>query len=127
MSTESYKKICNSDELKPGGTGVKCIVKCGQQRLPLFAIRYENEVFAYLNRCAHLMLELDWDDGEFFDASGEYLICANHGALFEPQTGLCVNGPCYGASLTAVSVSEVDSVIVLNDATYEIETDSGNQ
>jgi nitrite reductase/ring-hydroxylating ferredoxin subunit len=33
------------------------------------------------------------------------LVCAAHGASFEMEQGLCVAGPCKGASLVAVAVT----------------------
>lgn len=121
MSSKNFHVICNSDDLKSGGIGVKFNVTVGSQPVPAFVIRFEDSVYAYLNRCAHMMLELDWDDAEYFDTSGEYLICSNHGALFEPNTGVCVNGPCYGASLIAISVKEADSTVVLDDERFEMD------
>ena len=120
MSSKKFHMICNSDDLKSGGTGVKFNVSVGSQPVPAFVVRFEGSVYAYLNRCAHMMLELDWDDAEYFDTSGEYLICSNHGALYEPNTGVCVNGPCYGASLIAISVKEIDSIVILDDERFEI-------
>ncbi len=122
MSDKTNKIICNSDQIEPGGTGFKFNLISGSQQVPAFLIRFNGTVYGYLNRCAHLMLELDWDDAEYFDADGEYLICSNHGALFEPHTGLCVNGPCYGSSLAQISVSELDNAIVLDDERFEIAT-----
>lgn len=121
MNADKEKLICNSNELQSGGTGLKFTLKSETQQVPAFVIRFEGTVYGYLNRCAHLMLELDWDDAEFFDTSGEYLICSNHGAMFEPHTGLCMNGPCYGASLAAISVTERDDKVVLDDARFDVE------
>jgi hypothetical protein len=41
-------------------------------------------------------MELDWQAGEFFDFDREFLICATHGALYEPSSGACAGGPCAG-------------------------------
>ncbi len=120
MSAEQTKIICSANELDSGGTGVKFTLKSGTQQVPAFVIRFDGIVYGYLNRCAHLMLELDWDDAEYFDNSGEYLICSNHGAMFEPHTGLCINGPCYGASLSAITVMEQNETILLDDERFEI-------
>jgi nitrite reductase/ring-hydroxylating ferredoxin subunit len=60
-----------------------------------------------------LPTELDWNFGHFLDSDKEFLVCASHGALYDPLTGLCVAGPCRGRSLEAVDVSEVDGKIVL--------------
>jgi len=47
----------------------------------------------------------------------EYIMCANHGALFEIDTGLCVYGPCKKQSLTAVPFSvKEDKIYLLSDA-----------
>ena len=34
------------------------------------------------------------------------LVCAAHGALYEPDTGRCVAGPCLGARLVGLRVRE---------------------
>jgi nitrite reductase/ring-hydroxylating ferredoxin subunit len=82
---------------------------------PAFAIRCGREVHAYLNRCAHRLVELDWEPGQFFDAERRYLVCATHGALYEPASGTCVAGPCRGAALVAVPVRERDGAVWLAD------------
>lgn len=65
-------------------------------------LNHEGEFFAYANRCCHIQLSLDWVDNHFFSADKRYLICANHGATYEPSTGECVWGPCFGACLEVV-------------------------
>jgi nitrite reductase/ring-hydroxylating ferredoxin subunit len=47
---------------------------------------------------------LDWVDNQFFSVDGRYLMCANHGAVFEPKTGDCIWGPCAGLALQSVSL-----------------------
>lgn len=56
-------------------------------------------VHAFLNRCPHLGVPLNWDDDQFMDSDDRLLRCATHGALFEPDTGLCLLGPCRGEHL----------------------------
>jgi nitrite reductase/ring-hydroxylating ferredoxin subunit len=70
-------------------------------------------VHAYLNRCAHRSLELDWNEGDFFDAFGEHLLCATHGARYAPASGACVGGPCRGAGLVKPAVSEENGDVLL--------------
>lgn len=127
MKVEPNTIICQSDEVQSGSTGFKFYLISNSQQIPAFVIRFKGEVYGYFNRCAHLMLELDWDDAEFFDTSGELLVCSNHGAMFEPDTGLCVNGPCYGASLESISVTEVGSDIVLADTRFQVDSSLGEQ
>ncbi|MCM2355602.1 MAG: Rieske (2Fe-2S) protein, partial [Arenimonas sp.] len=59
---------------------------------------------AWLNICPHAGRRLDWAPGKFLVDQGR-LVCAAHGASFELGAGVCVAGPCRGASLTAVAVA----------------------
>lgn len=116
------RTICESSLLESGGTGHKFLVEHDGEQLQAFVIRFGGKIYAYLNECPHLFLELDWDHGEFFDVSEEYIICTNHGALFEPTSGVCVSGPCYGASLPSVPITEVDNAVMLDGVQYRLAT-----
>jgi nitrite reductase/ring-hydroxylating ferredoxin subunit len=105
--------ICDSTALADGGKGVRFSVLRAGKPVPAFAVRYNGHVHAYLNQCAHIGVELDWIEGEFFDCSGLYLICATHGATYEPDTGHCIAGPCKGQRLTALDVAEDDGRVCL--------------
>lgn len=102
----NQRLICASDELVEGGRGVRFTVDCQGVSEPAFVVRFRQRAYAYMNRCAHLPVELDWQPGEFFDVSGLYLICATHGALYAPESGSCLGGRCNGKGLLAVSVAE---------------------
>jgi len=106
-------KVCTSIRLQEGGGGVRFMVELKGNIGPAFAVRHAGRVVAYLNRCAHKLVELDWQEGEFFDAEQRYLVCATHGALYDPASGVCVGGPCIGAALTLVPVREADEVVWL--------------
>ncbi len=46
------------------------------------------------------------------DSERRWLICAAHGALYEPATGACAGGPCEGRGrLVAVPVWEIDGMV----------------
>ena len=109
MSEAIY--ICDSESLDEGGKGIRFPVTVDGDDLTAFVVRYGLEPRAYLNRCAHLPMELDWTEGEFFESSGLYLMCATHGALYEPDTGHCAGGPCRGGRLHAINVIERDKKI----------------
>jgi nitrite reductase/ring-hydroxylating ferredoxin subunit len=98
--------VCASGDLAEGGDGVRFEVESKGEKLPAFAIRYRGRVYAYLNRCAHISMELDWQPGKFFDAEREYLICSTHGALYAPESGACRGGPCKGAGLSRLDAWE---------------------
>ncbi len=104
---EQLIPICASHELQNSATGKRFMLNVGiAETLACFVIRFQDQVYGYLNQCQHLPVELDWNHGEFFDKQGQYLICATHGALYEPQTGYCVVGPCAGKYLTKLKVVE---------------------
>ena len=109
MSEAIY--ICDSESLDEGGKGIRFPVTVACDDLTAFVVRYGQEPRAYLNRCAHLPMELDWTEGEFFESSGLYLMCATHGALYEPDTGQCAGGPCRGGRLHAINVIEREKKI----------------
>ncbi len=65
-------------------------------------VRRAAAVVAYANICPHKGHPLNLADDDFLVAvagSGQLLRCVAHGALFVPETGLCVAGPCSGRSL----------------------------
>ena len=108
--------ICKSSELRDAGNGVRFAThdKNGEEA-SAFVIRHHGVVFGYLNRCAHIQVELDWQHGQFFDADSELLMCATHGALYLPDTGECIGGPCRGAFLTKLLITEKDGKVYLID------------
>lgn len=109
------KLIGASDELSERGPAIRFEVDEDGLAAPAFAIRYRGRVYAYVNRCAHISLELDFMPGHFFDNSRQYLICATHGALYEPDSGRCAAGPCNGEGLEPLGVVERDGRIELTD------------
>lgn len=98
--------IGSSEAIHERGTGLRFDMEVEGEEVPAFAVRVNGRVQAYLNQCAHIPVELDWKEGEFFDISGSYLICATHGAWYRPDDGLCLGGPCVGKRLTKVAVEE---------------------
>ena len=68
----------------------------------LIALRRQGSLRVFLNRCPHRGIELDWIPGAFLAADGHHLQCATHGALFDPETGICISGPCAGESLQII-------------------------
>ncbi len=99
--------------LEEAGRGLRFEVERGGETVPAFPVRWGGRVHAYLNRCAHLPVELDFNPGDFFDASRLYLICSTHGALYAPDTGVCMGGRCSGRGLIPLEVFERDGGIYL--------------
>lgn len=109
MNSEIF--VCASGDLVDGGAGVRFPVVAGREEATGFVIRYDNVAHGYLNRCAHVPIELDWAPGEFFEASGLYIMCATHGAIYMPDTGYCTGGPCRGSSLRKINIVEKEQKI----------------
>lgn len=107
--------IAPAGALPEGGRGVRFAWPPAGGEGKGFAVRFDGEPRAFVNRCPHLGVELDWEPGEFFEETGLYLVCSTHGAIFEPSTGLCVAGPCRGARLEAIAVEERDGLVQLID------------
>jgi nitrite reductase/ring-hydroxylating ferredoxin subunit len=102
--------LCNSTDLAEGGHAVSFDVVYAGQTCRAFAIRFEGLPHAYLNRCTHVAMEMDFQPDQFFDASGRWLLCATHGAEYVPNTGECAGGPCRGG-LIKIELSESDGVV----------------
>ena len=115
------KLITSTDGLEEGGKGVRFDVRNKQgEVIPAFVIYYDCQYFAYLNRCGHIAVQLDYMPGEFFADDGQTLICATHGAEYAPDTGACLGGPCYGVGLSALDVNELDGQLFLINDNYEV-------
>jgi len=115
---DAKRLICPSNDLADGGDGVRFEVEVEGKPQPAFAVRYGGRVYAYLNRCAHMPMELDWKPGKFFDVWGLHLICSTHGATYAPDTGRCVRGPCFEEGLVPVPVEERDGRVFVKGNRY---------
>lgn len=110
---ERKRVICRSEDVQERNHGVRFALPELGERTTGFVVRYNGVVQAYVNRCAHLPVELDWNEGDFFNTTRNYLICATHGAHYEPETGHCVMGPCKGRGLEKIPVQECNGEIMI--------------
>lgn len=107
--------VCfDSSALVEKGEGLRFSIPTLGPHATGFVIRFEGKAYAYVNRCAHVPVELDWTHGQFFDSSQTLLICATHGAMYAPQSGHCVLGPCRGKQLTALPVTEQNGRVCIH-------------
>jgi nitrite reductase/ring-hydroxylating ferredoxin subunit len=117
-SLAGWQRVGDAQELLEGGDGLRFeLERSGLDPLAAFCVRFEGRVCAFLNRCAHVPVELDWQPGKFFDDTGLYLICATHGAMYKADTGACIAGPCRGQSLRALMAKEEGKQIWVKMAT----------
>jgi nitrite reductase/ring-hydroxylating ferredoxin subunit len=103
--------LCRADQLAERGRAVVFDVLLWRQPARAFALRFDGRVVAYINRCAHVPTEMDWQPGEFLDAERRNIVCSIHGATYAPESGRCVGGPCGRGRLIALEVSESDGQV----------------
>jgi len=87
-------------------SGVRFTIHLDGVEWPAFVIRRRGRFHGYLNVCRHEARELDFGDAHFFDEAADALVCCHHGARYDPETGVCVAGPCAGARLTALALEQ---------------------
>ena len=119
--------IGNATRITEGGKGLRFTVRSASPRpgleeelIPAFAIKYDSGVHAYINRCGHIAVQLDFMPGEFFTDDGNTLMCATHGAEYAPDTGACLGGPCFGIGLEPLATQVIGDEIVLSDPRYVV-------
>ena len=103
--------LCASAELAERGQALVFDVLQYGEPVRAFALRFEGSVVAYLNRCLHVPVEMDWQPGVFLDSEQRFILCSTHGAAYEPMDGRCVGGPCGRGRLTALRVEERDGQV----------------
>lgn len=101
MSVQQIVRVCSLSAL--GDPGAREFFS-GKGNWPYrgFVVQLNGELRAYANVCPHKRHPLNIDDDDFLAPKLRLLRCSSHGALFEPETGLCVHGPCAGRSLSSL-------------------------
>ena len=102
--------VGRADDLAPGQSR-KFLLQCGGREIEAFVVNHGGSLHAYVNRCCHIPMTMDWVENQFFSDDAAYIQCATHGALYEPASGECVAGPPIGQCLTAVPIVVQDGVI----------------
>ncbi len=99
-------------DIPPGGSAKFPLLWRGR-RVEGFVVNFQGRFHAYVNQCIHAGTPLDWWPNEFYTDDGRLLICATHGALYEPDTGRCAGGPCGGGALYPLAVRLVDGRVIV--------------
>ena len=110
MSHNPRHVICRLEEIPdPGARGFA--LPGAQFPDEWFLVRRGAVVRAFRNVCPHTGRFLNWKPDAFLTKDKSLIMCAGHGALFEPDAGMCVAGPCVGRALepmpAAVEAGEV--------------------
>jgi len=110
--------ICSAGDIEPGSArafSLSRITETGENRpFPILVVRtHANDYLGYVNACPHQGIWLNVGAGEFFTADRAFLKCGRHGAQFEIDTGLCIDGPCDGKSLKPIALAVADGDVCL--------------
>lgn len=107
--------LCHTDDLeKTGAKGLE--IKLKRKKTDIFVVANEAGVFAYVNRCPHAGTPLEWQEDQFFNPSGDALMCATHGAEFTIEEGDCFAGPCKGDQLDKLEITQKNDKIYLTSS-----------
>jgi len=110
--------ICATDAVERGGAkafSLSRIDASGESRpFPIVVIRtHDNDYIGYVNACPHDGVWLNIGSGDFFTPDRAFLKCGRHGATFEIDNGLGIDGPCQGKSLEPIALAVVDGEVCL--------------
>lgn len=102
--SSTTEPLCHVSELSDGQARGFWPDEDGQDRF--FIVRHEGQVHAWRNSCPHVPgAPMAWKRHAYLSPDGQQVMCHAHGARFEPDTGLCVHGPCQGERLRRVRLS----------------------
>ncbi len=107
-------ELCLVEDIPDGGARGFDLGAAYEPR-EIFLMREGAAVFAYINSCPHLGTPLEMVDDQFVNDEG-YIVCSTHGALFEPQNGLCISGPCFDDYLSRaqIRIEENGQILLLS-------------
>jgi nitrite reductase/ring-hydroxylating ferredoxin subunit len=109
---DTEKVLCALDQLADS----PCrgfLVGDGPWPLSGFVVRKGRRVRAYLNRCPHAAHPLNLKPHDFLTPDRSLIVCSSHGALFDIDSGYCVDGPCAGESLVPIPVEVLGGHVLL--------------
>lgn len=104
---------CPASAVAPGQSATFRI-QCGPRLVNGFLVNHAGMYHAYVNRCAHAGTTLDTWPNEFFSEDGRHLVCSTHGAVYAPDSGVCVEGPCPGARLEPLPLARAGDTLIVS-------------
>lgn len=96
------------------GRGMRFTLAAADELVDAFVIDDGGRHRAFVNRCPHAGRPLDREPGRFWSDDGLHLVCGAHGAIFDPASGICVEGPCPGARLEPLRVERDGTHLVIS-------------
>jgi nitrite reductase/ring-hydroxylating ferredoxin subunit len=87
------------------------VLQIGEAFFHGFVVRRGDEVTGFVDRCPHMGFPLAQELDRYLTREGDLILCSWHGALFKPDDGKCIGGPCAGHALTPWPVEVVDGMV----------------
>jgi hypothetical protein len=110
--SESLVPLCLAQTCVDGGLdAVPFDVVFGGQTCRAFAVRFEGQVHAYLNRCTHVAMEMDYQPNRIFDDTGQWLLCAHPRRRLPARYRCLRRWPLPGRAGEDLALSEADGVV----------------
>lgn len=103
---------------RPGSEGDRDDESEGDDQREAILLRTGTGVACWLNYCRHFT-DIRLDKGSGAPTREGEVVCANHGAMFDRDSGLCTFGPCKGAYLNGIDVVVENGEVYLDDPDYE--------
>jgi nitrite reductase/ring-hydroxylating ferredoxin subunit len=110
--TDGAMVVARIGELGPGETKKFVLWWRGREE-ECFVVNHAGRLYAYINRCCHVPMSMDWIENQFMTEDKQYILCATHGACYQPDTGECVSGPPFGKFLTPVPLTIVGEQVIV--------------
>lgn len=90
--------LCRLEEIAdPGAKGFR--FREGDRLFAGFVVRRGGDVAGFIDNCPHAGGPLALMGDRYLTREKDLILCSTHGALFRPDDGVCVAGPCAGDRL----------------------------
>jgi len=111
-------EIAAAEEIPDESTLIFTVRDADGDEREAILVELDGKIAGWLNACQH-MTHIKIDKGSGAAMRDGELVCENHGAYFEADSGYCSFGPCEGAYLEEVDVRTEGGTAYLTDDDYE--------
>ena len=111
-------EIAAAEEIPEESTLIFTVRDADGDEREAILVELDGKIAGWLNACQH-MTHIKIDKGSGAAMRNGELVCENHGAYFEADSGYCSFGPCEGAYLEEVGVTVDGGTAYLTDDDYE--------
>lgn len=108
--------LAQIDEIADG-SALLLTLENSQPPFQIILLRSAEQVFAYVNRCAHLGVPLAARVEHLYVKPHQNFTCSVHYARFRWADGVCDYGDCAGEALLSIPVSIIGKNVVVADTT----------